>query len=122
MNNAGSHRTARTQSILGLNAINFFQAEMVGVVLPALSAFLKEVGRRYDSIASQQHWQGALCFCKPSPGRLQIESHPVVSSSRQRQSSQASVSSPFPSCRTVNAGSTDCCLYLARYKASSRRC
>jgi hypothetical protein len=28
----------------------FFQAEMVGVVLPALNAFLKEVGWRYDSI------------------------------------------------------------------------
>ncbi|MGB8113682.1 MAG: MFS transporter [Candidatus Sulfotelmatobacter sp.] len=34
----------------GLNAINFFQAEMVGVVLPALNAFLKEAHWRYDSI------------------------------------------------------------------------
>ncbi len=38
------------RSIVGLNAINFFQAEMVGVVLPALGAFLKEAGWRYDSI------------------------------------------------------------------------
>jgi MFS family permease len=43
-------RMTGTQSIVGLNAINFFQAEMVGVVLPALSAFLKEVGWRYDAI------------------------------------------------------------------------
>jgi hypothetical protein len=34
----------RGQSVIGLNAIKFFQAEMVGVVLPALNAFLKESG------------------------------------------------------------------------------
>lgn len=38
------------QSIWGLNAANFFQAEMVGVVLPVLNVFLKESRWRYDSI------------------------------------------------------------------------
>jgi MFS family permease len=38
------------QSVIGLNAINFFQAEMVGVVLPVIGVFLKEHHWRYDSI------------------------------------------------------------------------
>jgi MFS family permease len=38
------------RSSWGLNAANFFQAEMVGVVLPVLSVFLKESRWRYDSI------------------------------------------------------------------------
>jgi MFS family permease len=37
-------------SLVGLNAINFFQAEMVGVVLPVLGAFLVEAHWRYDAI------------------------------------------------------------------------
>jgi hypothetical protein len=35
-----------------LNAANFFQAEMIGVVLPVLNAYLKEAGWRYDSIGA----------------------------------------------------------------------
>src|SRR6266704_6126644 len=46
----GREKPITKPSLMGLNAINFFQAEMVGVVLPALGAFLKEVGWRYDSI------------------------------------------------------------------------
>jgi MFS family permease len=38
------------RSATGLNAINFFQAEMVGVILPVMGVFLKEHGWRYDSI------------------------------------------------------------------------
>ena len=45
-----SSADSKSRSMLGLNAINFFQAEMVGVVLPALGVFLKEHGWRYDSI------------------------------------------------------------------------
>ena len=41
---------AKTRSYFGLNAINFFQAEMVGVILPILGVLLKEHGWRYDSI------------------------------------------------------------------------
>jgi MFS family permease len=38
------------QSLIGLNAINFFQAEMVGVLMPLLGVFLKEHGWSYGSI------------------------------------------------------------------------
>ena len=34
------------RSLIGLNAANFFQAEMVGVILPVLNAFLKEANWR----------------------------------------------------------------------------
>ena len=50
MDRTGRQEKIARQSVIGLNAINFFQAEMVGVVLPALGAFLKEAGWRYDSI------------------------------------------------------------------------
>jgi DNA-binding NtrC family response regulator len=43
-------RPMAKRSLAGLNAINFFQAEMVGVVLPALGSFLKQAHWRYDSI------------------------------------------------------------------------
>jgi MFS family permease len=39
-----------TQSVVGLNAINFFQAEMVGVVMPLIGVFLREHQWRYDAI------------------------------------------------------------------------
>jgi hypothetical protein len=45
-------RAFSQRSILGLNAANFFQAEMIGVVLPVLNAYLKEAGWRYDSIGA----------------------------------------------------------------------
>ncbi len=38
------------RSLVGLNAANFFQAEMIGVILPVLSALLREMHWRYDSI------------------------------------------------------------------------
>jgi MFS family permease len=43
-------RATRTRSLIGLNAINFFQAEMVGVVLPIIGVFLREHGWHYDGI------------------------------------------------------------------------
>ena len=43
-------KTTSKTSFIGLNAANFFQAEMVGVVLPVLNVFLKNAGWRYDSI------------------------------------------------------------------------
>jgi MFS family permease len=46
----GSRFALKKRSLVGLNAINFFQAEMVGVILPVMGVFLKEHGWRYDSI------------------------------------------------------------------------
>lgn len=45
-----TERPLRKHSLFGLNAVNFFQAEMVGVLLPVLGVLLKEHGWRYDSI------------------------------------------------------------------------
>jgi MFS family permease len=51
MRNRDQARDKR-RSLIGLNAINFFQAEMVGVVLPVMGVFLREHGWRYDSIGA----------------------------------------------------------------------
>src|SRR5207247_3697727 len=55
-------------SLFGLNAANFFQAEMVGVVLPVLSVFLKEAHWRYDQIgvATAVAGLGTLLFQTPA--------------------------------------------------------
>ncbi len=60
------HNTARSE--FGLNAANFFQAEMVGVILPVLSAFLQEAHWRYDSIgiATAAAGLGTLIFQTPA--------------------------------------------------------
>ena len=42
-----SHSTGvPKRSLAGLNAANFFQAEMVGFILPILNAFLKQANWR----------------------------------------------------------------------------
>jgi MFS family permease len=38
------------QSLFGLNAANFLQAEVIGVIIPVLSGFLRSTGWRYDAI------------------------------------------------------------------------
>lgn len=57
-----------TLSHFGLNAANFFQAEMMGVVLPVLSAFLREAHWRYDTIgfATATAGLGTLIFQTPA--------------------------------------------------------
>jgi MFS family permease len=57
-----------TRSHLGLNAANFFQAEMVGVVLPVLNALLREAHWRYDTIglATAAAGLGTLIFQTPA--------------------------------------------------------
>jgi MFS family permease len=56
------------RSHFGLNAANFFQAEMVGVVLPVLNAFLREAHWRYDTIglATAAAGLGTLVFQTPA--------------------------------------------------------
>jgi MFS family permease len=56
------------RSRLGLNAVNFFQAEAVGVVLPILNTFLKEAHWRYDEIglATALLGLGTLLFQTPA--------------------------------------------------------
>jgi MFS family permease len=56
------------RSRIGLNAANFFQAESVGVLLPVLSAFLKDARWRYDAIgvATATAGLGTLLFQTPA--------------------------------------------------------
>lgn len=58
----------RNRSFWGLNAANFFQAEMVGVILPVLNAFLREAKWRYDAIgfATAAAGLGTLIFQTPA--------------------------------------------------------
>jgi hypothetical protein len=98
----GREKPIRRQSLMGLNAINFFQAEMVGVTLPALGAFLREVGWRYDSIGVATALAGlALCSCRQSQERLQIAFPPAAVCLRSRQSSPGSAPLRYLSFRQV---------------------
>jgi hypothetical protein len=55
------------RSLTGLNAANFFQAEMVGVILPVLNAFLREAHWRYDAIGvTAVAGLGTLLFQTPA--------------------------------------------------------
>ncbi len=56
------------RSFAGLNAANFFQAEMVGVVMPVLNALLRESHWRYDAIgmATAAAGLGTLVFQAPA--------------------------------------------------------
>ena len=56
------------RSLTGLNAANFFQAEMVGVILPILNAWLKQANWRYDAIgfATAAAGLGTLLFQTPA--------------------------------------------------------
>ena len=55
---------ASRRSYFGLNAANFFQAEMVGVILPVLNVFLKGLGWHYDAlgVATAAAGLGMLSF------------------------------------------------------------
>jgi MFS family permease len=50
MSDTPSSHHFSSRSLVGLNAVNFFQAEMVGVILPVMGVFLKAHGWRYSSI------------------------------------------------------------------------
>ena len=65
---APASRLIPRRSLLGLNVANFFQAEMVGVILPVLNAFLKEAKWRDDSIgyATAAAGLGTLLFQTPA--------------------------------------------------------
>lgn len=56
------------RSLYGLNAANFFQAEMVGVLLPVLNGYLKDAGWHYQAIgvATAMAGLGTLLFQTPA--------------------------------------------------------
>ena len=56
------------RSLLGLNATNFFQAEMVGVVLPVLNVFLRErTGATIPLASPLRPGRLVLCFSRLPP-------------------------------------------------------
>jgi MFS family permease len=61
------------QSRFGLNAANFFLAEVVGVVMPFLNDFLKEHGWRYDAIGTATAIAGLAVFLMQTPAGLIVD-------------------------------------------------
>jgi MFS family permease len=61
---AETKETPSRRSYFGLNAANFFQAEMVGVILPVLNVSLKGLGWSYDAlgVATAAAGLGTLLF------------------------------------------------------------
>src|SRR5882757_10584534 len=61
---AETKETTSRRSYFGLNAANFFQAEMVGVILPVLNVSLKGLGWSYDAlgVATAAAGLGTLLF------------------------------------------------------------
>jgi MFS family permease len=68
--------TASLQSRIGLNAANFFLAEVTGVVLPFLNDFLRERGWRYDSIGIATATAGLGVFLMQSPAGFLVDRIP----------------------------------------------
>jgi MFS family permease len=60
-------RPSRRSSV-GINAANFFQAESIGVILPVLGVYLKQMGWRFDAIgvATAMAGLGTLLFQTPA--------------------------------------------------------
>jgi MFS family permease len=61
------------QSLWGLNAANFFQAEMVGVVLPVLNTFLRESHWRFDAIGIATAAGGLGTLLMQTPAGILID-------------------------------------------------
>ena len=61
------------QSKIGINAVNFFIAEMVAVVLPFLSDFLKQNNWRYDQIGFATALVGMGTFLFQTPAGIVID-------------------------------------------------
>ncbi len=64
------------QSRIGLNAANFFLAEMVGVVIPMLIAFLRQNGWSYDAIGIAVALSGLAVFLVQAPAGLIVDRLP----------------------------------------------
>ena len=66
------------QSRIGLNAANFFLAEVTGVVLPFLNDFLRSREWRYDSIGLATAIAGLGVFLMQSPAGFLVDRLPWV--------------------------------------------
>jgi len=70
---ATAHLSRPSTSIIGLNAANFFLAEVVGVVLPFLNALLRERGWRYDTIGVATSTVGLGVFLFQTPAGMIVD-------------------------------------------------
>ena len=61
------------QSRVGLNAANFFLAEVVGVILPFLNDFLKQSGWRYNAIGAATATAGLAVFLMQTPAGFLVD-------------------------------------------------
>jgi len=64
------------QSRIGLNATNFFLAEVVGVVLPFLNDYLKAAHWRYDAIGVATAMAGLGVFLMQTPAGFVVDQMP----------------------------------------------
>ena len=74
--NAVPATTPSLRSRVGLNAANFFLAEVTGVVLPFLNDFLRGRGWHYDSIGIATAFAGLGVFVMQSPAGFLVDRIP----------------------------------------------
>src|SRR5437660_9028005 len=70
---AAAPEAVSLRSRVGLNAANFFLAEVTGVVMPFLSAFLQESHWRYDAIGLATALAGLGVFLMQTPAGFIVD-------------------------------------------------
>lgn len=70
---ATAHGARPSTSVIGLNAANFFLAEVIGVVLPFLNDLLREGGWRYDTIGLATSTLGLGVFLFQTPAGMIVD-------------------------------------------------
>src|SRR5258708_3832392 len=65
--------TVSVQSLVGLNAANFFVAEIGGVVMPFLNDFLRSRNWRYDTIGAATACAGLGVFLMQTPAGFVVD-------------------------------------------------
>jgi MFS family permease len=66
-------RRPSLESRIGLNAANFFLAEMVGVAIPLLSTFLRQSGWSYETIGIATALSGLAVFLVQTPAGIVVD-------------------------------------------------
>ena len=108
---------------IGLNAANFFLAEVVGVIMPFLNDFLKESGWRYDAIGIATAVGGLAVFLVQTPAGVIVDRAVHRRVLLAAASLLLGVSYGLIVCLPPTGGSsTRSCSRPGRDRRSSRRC